>query len=110
MERDNELLERLSENQKAYIQFLVDVNSDRKKDTNFLKAVVVGLIVLVIGLIGCMVYLSLNTQSKIEAMADRSEKRIYEFLSEYDFTTSYNLDTGTIIDSDTSGNINFNQR
>lgn len=107
---DNELVERLEARNKAYIEFLTELNEDRRKNTRILTVLVFVLIAIIISLVGCMVWVSIRSQNKIEAMADRSEKRIYEFLSEYDFETSYNLDTGTIIDSDTSGNINFNQR
>ena len=107
---DKELFERMDERNNAYIQFLTDVNDDRKKNTTFLFIIVFVLVGVIIGLIACMVWISIHSQNKIEAMSDKSEKRMYEFLSEYDFDTSYNLDTGTIVNSDTSGNINFNQR
>lgn len=107
---DKDLVERLEARSKAYIEFLTELNEDRRKHTSFLVIIIFVLIGIIIGSVFGMVWVSVRSQNKIEAMADRTEKRIYEFLSEYDFTTSYNLDTGTIIDSDTSGNISFNQR
>ena len=100
-------MDRIEEHQKAYIQFLSDMLHDRKRDSNFLKGVIVGLIVLIIFLVAGMVLLVMNNQNKLIEQADRSEKRMYEFISEYDFSSSIDIDTGTITDSDNSGYVNF---
>ena len=107
---DKELAERLTARNEAYIKFLTDVNDDRKKDSRFFKIIIGVLIGLVAAAIAGIIVVGIHTINKIENMSDRTEKRMYEFVSSYDFTTSYNLDTGTIIDSDTSGNISFQQR
>ena len=92
-----------------FIEFAIEVMRDRKKDTTFLKVLYIVLAVLMAICIGCMVWLGIYCQDKIDNMADRSEKRMYEFLSDYDFSSEIDLDTGTISNSSTSGNINFNQ-
>ena len=107
---DKELVERLEARNKAYIEFLTELNNDRKKDSTFLKVILSVLAFAVVLCVCGFVYLGIRTSDRIEAMAVESEKRMYEFISEYDFATAYNLDTGTIVGSDASGNINFNQR
>ena len=100
----------LEKTNKGIFDFLIELNNDRRKNNIILIVLVFVLIALVIGMAVGMFFMSIHCQNKIEAMAEKSEKRLYEFISEYDFNTSYNLDTGTNIGSDTSGNINFNQR
>ena len=95
---------------KGFFEFLSELNKDRRVGRIVFIIIMFLLIGAIIGCILGMFFMSIHCQDKIEAQADRSEQRMYEFISQYDFSTAYNLDTGTIIDSDTSGNINFNQR
>ena len=107
------MVEKDKENQvtkdEVFIQFVLEVLSDRKKDSHFWKILYIVLAVLLMICIGGMIYFGIYCQYKLDAMADRSEKRMYEFLSDYDLSSDIDLDTGTITDSDNSGNINFNQ-
>ena len=96
--------------QKAFTEFLADVLEDKKRDSNFKNIIIAVLIALLLVAIISMVGLGIYTQNKLDESADRSEKRMYEFLSEYDFTNSIDIDTGTITDSHGSGYVNFNAR
>ena len=107
---EKEIMERRESNNKAYIEFLSDVLDDRRKDSRFFKGIIIGLVSVIIVLVCGLVVISIHCQNRIESQADRSEQRMYEFLKEYDFHSSIDLDTGVITGSDTSGNISFNQR
>lgn len=108
MEKD--IIDKISENQKAYINFLVDVNNDRKKDSRFHKITILLLIVLLIISLAVIAYVSIYCQKKIAEQSESSERRMYEFLSEYDFTGTIDIDTGTITNSKDSGYVNFEAR
>ena len=105
---DKELAERLETRNKAYIEFLQELNRDRKKDSIFLKIIVAVLVLIVVISISGIVFISMRTQDKIEAMAEKSEKRMYEFISQYDFDTTYNLDS--LLNDNNSGNINVTRK
>ena len=103
---EKEIRDMMDAHSKAYIDLLSDVLKDRKRDTNFLKGIVVGLIVLVCIIAAGSVYINVRCQDKILEQAEKSEQRMYEFLSQYDFSGDVELDTGTILNSESSGNIN----
>lgn len=88
----------------VFIQFVLEVLSDRKKDSFFWKILYIVLAVLLAICIGGMVYFGIYCQYKLDNMADRSEKRMYEFLSEYDFSGEIALDS--YMNDNNSGNIN----
>ena len=93
METEKDIKDRLDSHQKAYIAFLSDVLEDRKKDTRFLKMIVVALISVVLALVAVIAVIGIYTQNKLVEQSERSEKRMYEFLVQYDFTGEIDLDT-----------------
>ena len=104
METEKELNERIESHNKAYIDFLSDVLHDRKKDSIFLKVLL--LISICINIILCFFNFrtSIHCQDIISENAEKSEQRMYDFISDYDFDTTYNLDS--LMNDNNSGNIN----
>ena len=105
---DKTISEKLEEHNQAYLNFLTDVLDDRRKSSVFQK-VIIGILsfinlLFIIGAIVGFVKISIYCQNKIDAMADRSEQRMYEFLSEYDFSNE--IDLNSSFNNDNSGNIN----
>ena len=101
---EKDIRDMMDAHSKAYIDLLSDVLKDRKKDTNFLKGIVVGLIVLVCIIAAGSVYINVRCQDKIALQAEQSEKRMYEFLSQYDFQGDMQLES--LLNDNNSGNIN----
>ena len=97
---------KLKEEQK-YIDFMSDVLRDRNKDVAFLKVVILVLSVLVLVCVIGVVFVNLYNQHLMKEQSEKSEQRMYDFISQYDFDTEYDFDTGTILNSDSSGNISF---
>ena len=106
---EDKITENRATKDEVFIQFVLEVLADRKRDSLFWKILYIILAVLLAICIGGMAYFGIYCQDKLEKMADRSEQRMYSFLSEYDLSSEIDLDTGTITESDNSGNINFNQ-
>lgn len=102
---EKEIRDRLEARNTAYIEFLTELNEDRRKDSFFQKIILGVLIVLLVFAIAGIIFISVRCQNRIEAMADKSEKRMYDFISQYDFDTSYNLDSA--LNDNNSGNINI---
>lgn len=97
---------RVEEKNKGFFEFLIDLNKDRKKGNIIFVVLVFVLIGLVVGMAIGMFFMGIHCQNKISEQADRSEQRMYEFISQYDFPGDVELDTGTIFNSESSGNIN----
>ena len=93
MDTENDIKDRLDSHQKAYIAFLSDVLEDRKRDTRFLKVVISVLMSVVLALVAVIAVIGIHTQNKLVEQSERSEKRMYEFLVQYDFTSEIDLDT-----------------
>ena len=102
---EKEIRDRLEARNTAYIEFLTELNEDRRKDSLFQKIILGVLIGLLVFAIAGIIFISIRCQNRIEAMADKSEKRMYDFISQYDFDTSYNLDSA--LNDNNSGNINI---
>lgn len=102
---EKEIRDRLEARNTAYIEFLTELNEDRRKDSFFQKVILGVLIVLLVFAIAGIIVISIRCQNRIEAMADKSEARMYDFISQYDFDTSYNLDSA--LNDNNSGNINI---
>lgn len=102
---EKEIKEMLESRNASYIQFLTELNEDRRKDSFFQKIMNGVLLGILLVAIGGIVFVGIRCQDKIEAMADKSEKRMYDFISQYDFDTSYNLDSA--LNDNNSGNINI---
>ena len=100
-------VEKMFEDETKYVDFMRDVLTDRNKDVAFLKVVILILSIIVMIMIIGFAFVNIYNQNMIREQADSSEKRMYEFLSEYDFEGDVDLDTGTILNSDNSGNISY---
>ena len=97
---------RLKEERK-YMDFMSDVLKDRNKDVAFLKVIILVLSVLVLISVIGVVFINLYNQNLIKEQAEKSEQRLYDLLSQYDFEGDVDLDTGTILNSENSGNISY---
>ena len=94
----------------TYMEFVKDVLEDRNHDVRFLKRLLVGLLCVCIILAAGLIFVSMYGQRLLKEAKSESEDKLYNFISQYDFETSIDLDTGRIVTSESSGNINFNQR
>ena len=103
---DNDV-ERMLEEESKYVDFMRDVLTDRNKDVAFLKVAILILSMFVLVMIIGIMFVNIYNQNLIKEQAENSEKRMYEFLSQYDFEGDVDLDTGTILNSDNSGNISY---
>ena len=81
-----------------------DVLDDRKRDSRFKNVVILLLIVAIAVMAFAFIRISIHCQDKISEQAEQSEKRMYEFLREYDFSGEIDLDTA--FNDNNSGNIN----
>lgn len=90
--------------EKTYIEFMKDVLRDRNKDVAFMKVAILLLSIFVIIMIVGIVFVNIYNQNLIKEQAENSEKRMYEFLSEYDFEGDLDLESS--FNDNNSGNIN----
>ena len=101
---EKEINERLDEHTKAYISFMSDVLEDRKRNSRFKNIIILILIAVIAVIVFMFVKVMINCQDKITYQAEQSEKRMYDFLSQYDFTGDMELES--MFNKDNSGNIN----
>lgn len=95
--------------EEIYFHFVTDVFDDKRRSAMFKNIVIVVLFALLAGCIAALVYFGIYCQERLSENSNRSEQRMYDFISQYDLSSEIDLDTGTITESDNSGNINFNQ-
>lgn len=93
----------MDEKNSGLFEFLVELNKDRRKGNFCFVILVFVLIGIVIGMAFGMFFMSVHCQNKIEAQADRSEQRMYEFLSQYNFEGD--IDLNSVFNDNNSGNI-----
>ena len=103
---DNDV-EKMLKDESKYVEFMRDVLVDRNKDVAFLKVVILILSMLIMIMIIGFVFVNIYNQNLIKEQADNESKKMYEFLSQYEFEGDVDLDTGTILNSDNSGNISY---
>ena len=100
---DNDV-ERMLEEESKYVDFMRDVLTDRNKDVAFLKVVILLLSLIVVIMIIGFAFVNIYNQNMIREQAESSEKRMYEFLSQYDFEGD--IDLQSAFNDNNSGNIN----
>lgn len=103
---DNDV-EKMLKDESKYVDFMRDVLLDRNKDVAFLKVVILILSMLIMIMIIGFAFVNIYNQNLIKEQADNESKKMYEFLSQYEFEGDVDLDTGTILNSDNSGNISY---
>ena len=103
---DNDV-ENMLKDESKYVEFMRDVLLDRNKDVAFLKVVILILSMLIMIMIIGFAFVNIYNQNLIKEQADNESKKMYEFLSQYEFECDVDLDTGTILNSDNSGNISY---
>ena len=101
---EDKKLEEIEKRNNSVFEFLIDINKDRRRGNVCFIVLVFVLIGLVLGMAIGMFVMSIHCQNRIEAQADRSEKRMYEFLSQYDFEGD--IDLVSDYNDNNSGNIN----
>lgn len=97
----------MDEKDKAYFSFLKELLEDRTKNMKFMKVLSLLNSLICLALVVGLIIFGIHCQKMIKEEADTSQQRMYSFLLEYDFSSSIDLDTGTITDSDSSGNITY---
>ena len=100
---DNDV-ERMLDEEAKYVDFMRDVLTDRNKDVAFLKVVILLLSIIVVIMIIGFAFVNIYNQNMIREQAESSEKRMYEFLSEYDFEGD--IDLQSAFNDNNSCNIN----
>lgn len=100
---DNDV-ERMLDEEAKYVDFMRDVLTDRNKDVAFLKVVILLLSLIVVIMIIGFAFVNIYNQNMIREQAESSEKRMYEFLSQYDFEGD--IDLQSAFNDNNSGNIN----
>jgi hypothetical protein len=100
---DNDV-ERMLEEESKYVDFMRDVLTDRNKDVAFLKVAILILSMFVLVMIIGIMFVNIYNQNLIKEQAENSEKRMYEFLSQYDFEGD--IDLQSAFNDNNSGNIN----
>ena len=100
---DNDV-ERMLDEEAKYVDFMRDVLTDRNKDVAFLKVVILLLSIIVVIMIIGFAFVNIYNQNMIREQAESSEKRMYEFLSEYDFEGDIDLQSS--FNDNNSCNIN----
>ena len=97
-------MEEKNDRDEMFLRFILEVLNDRKRESRFWKLLYLVATFLLAVLIGCMVWLGIYNQERINSLAERSEKRMYEFLAQYEFTGD--IDINTENNDNNSGNVN----
>ena len=97
-------MEEKNDRDEMFLRFVLEVLADRKRESRFWKILYLVATFLLAVLIGCMVWIGIYYQEKTNRIVESSERKMYEFLSQYEFTGD--IDINTENNDNNSGNVN----
>lgn len=97
-------MEERNDRDELFLKFVLEVLADRKRESHFWKILYLVATFLLAVLIGCMVWIGIYYQEKTNRIVESSERKMYEFLSQYEFTGD--IDINTENNDNNSGNVN----